>query len=75
MKERPPAWPGQPYLDELRPERNETVRLALFATYSVDLSAVAAMLLALIGRNNEKGSGAAIDFAEAVVNRPKFTGG
>lgn len=66
MKERPPAWPGQSYLDELRPERGETVRLALFATYSVDLSAIAAMLLALIGRNNEKGSGAAIDFAEAV---------
>lgn len=64
--ERPPAWDGQPYLDELRPERGETVRLALFATYSVDLSAIAAMLLALIGRNNEKGSGAAIDFAEAV---------
>ncbi|WP_024693957.1 phospholipase D family protein [Pseudomonas syringae] len=62
----PPAWDGQPYLDELRPEHCETVRLALFATYSVDLSAIAAMLLALIGRNNEKGSGAAIDFAEAV---------
>jgi hypothetical protein len=66
VKERSPAWPGQPYLDELRPERGETVRLALFATYSVDLSAIAAMLLALIGRNNEKGSGAAIDFAEAI---------
>lgn len=66
MKERPPAWHGQPYLDELRPERGETVRLALFATYSVDLSAIAAMMLALIGRNDEKGSGAAIDFAEAV---------
>lgn len=64
--ERPPAWDGQPYLDELRPECGETVRLALFASYSVDLSAIAAMLLALIGRNNEKGSGAAIDFAEAV---------
>lgn len=66
MKERPPSWPGQPYLDELRPERSETVRLGLFATYSVDLSAIAAVLLALIGRNNDKGSGAAIDFAEAV---------
>lgn len=66
MKERPPSWPGQPYLDELRPERSEGVRLALFTTYSVDLSAIAATLLALIGRNNEKGSGAAIDFAEAV---------
>lgn len=66
MKERPPAWPGQPYLDELRPRAGESVRLALFATYSVDLSAIAATLLALIGRNNEKGSGAAIDFAEAI---------
>ena len=66
MKDRSPAWHGQPYLDELRPERSETVHLALFATYSVDLSAIAAMLLALIGRNNENGSGAAIDFAEAV---------
>lgn len=61
-----PAWDAQPYLDELRPARGETVRLALFATYSVDLSAIAAMLLALIGRNNERGSGSAIDFAEAV---------
>lgn len=60
------AWPGQPYLDELRPGRLETVRLALFATYSVDLSAVAATLLALIGRNDEKGSGTAVDFAEAI---------
>lgn len=66
MNERSLAWPGQSYLDELRPNRNETVRLALFATYSVDLSAVAATLLALIGRNDDKGSGAAVDFAEAV---------
>ncbi|WP_189557039.1 phospholipase D family protein, partial [Mesorhizobium sp. M4B.F.Ca.ET.089.01.1.1] len=57
---------GQPYLDELRPGRLEDVRLALFATYSVDLSAVAATLLALIGRNNEQGSGTAIDFAQAI---------
>ena len=60
------AWPGQPYLDELRPERLESVRLALFATYSIDLSAVAATLLALIGRNNDKGSGTAVDFAQAI---------
>ena len=60
------AWDGQPYLDELRPGRLETVKLALFATYSVDLSAVAAALLALIGRNNDKGSGTAVDFAEAI---------
>lgn len=57
------AWAGQPYLDELRPGGLETVRLALFATYSVDLSAVAATLLALTGRNDDKGSGTAVDFA------------
>ena len=60
------AWAGQPYLDELRPGRLETVRLALFATYSVDLSAVAATLLALTGRNDDKGSGTAVDFAQAI---------
>lgn len=60
------AWHGQPYLDELRPGRLETVELALFATYSVDLSAVGAALLALIGRNDDKGSGTAVDFAEAI---------
>jgi hypothetical protein len=62
----PQAWSGQPYLDEMRPGRLETVKLALFATYSVDLSAVAAVLLALIGRNNDKGSGTAVDFADAI---------
>ena len=62
----PQAWSGQPYLDEMRPGRLETVKLALFATYSVDLSAVAAALLALIGRNNDKGSGTAVDFADAI---------
>lgn len=60
------AWQGQPYLDELRPDPTASVRLALFATYSVDVSAVAAMLLALIGRNNENGSGTVVDFAQAI---------
>ncbi len=60
------AWAGQAYLDALRPERGTTVRLALFATYSVDVSAVAAALLALIGRNSEQGSGNVADFAEAI---------
>jgi hypothetical protein len=60
------AWQGQPYLDELRPDPNTSVRLALFATYSVDVSAVAALLLALIGRNDDRGSGTVIDFAQAV---------
>ena len=66
MSEKRPAWQGQPYLDELRPDPTASVRLALFATYSVDVSAVAAMLLALIGRNDEKGSGTVVDFAQAI---------
>lgn len=60
------AWQGQPYLDELRPDPSASVRLALFATYSVDVSAVAATLLALVGKNNEKGSGSAVDFTQAI---------
>jgi hypothetical protein len=60
------AWPGQPYLDALRPEHASVVKLALFTTYSLDISAVTATLLALIGRNNDKGSGTAADFAEAI---------
>lgn len=60
------AWQGQPYLDELRPDPSASVRIALFATYSVDVSAVAATLLALIGKNNDKGSGTAVDFAQAI---------
>ncbi|WP_437197715.1 hypothetical protein [Roseovarius sp. MS2] len=56
--------PGQPYLDELRPGDWKR-QVALFATYSVDLSAVAATLLALIGRNNEKAAHS-VDFAQAI---------
>ncbi|MGY4348925.1 HKD family nuclease [Bradyrhizobium sp. GM7.3] len=66
MSEKCTAWQGQPYLDELRPAPMASVRLAFFATYSVDVSAVAAMLLALIGRNDEKGSGTVVDFAQAI---------
>lgn len=60
------AWPSQSYLDGLRPEHETAVRLALFSTYSADVSVAAATLLALIGCNSDKGSGSAADFAEAV---------
>lgn len=62
----PRPWRGQPYLDELRPAPGWKIDLALFATYSLDLSALGAALLALCGRNDGQGSGSVADFAEAV---------
>ena len=62
----PRPWRGQPYLDELRPAPGWHVDLALFATYSLDLSALGATLLALCGRNDDDGSGSIADFAEAL---------
>ncbi|MFG1305511.1 phospholipase D family protein [Xanthobacter autotrophicus] len=62
----PRAWRGQPYLDELHPPPGWSVDLALFATYSLDLSALGATLLALCGRNDDNGSGSIADFAEAL---------
>lgn len=59
-------WRGQPYLDEMRPAPGWETDLALFATYSLDLSALGAALLALCGRNDRDGSGSVADFAEAV---------
>lgn len=59
-------WRGQPYLDELRPPAGRKVDLALFATYSLDLSALGAALLALTGRGDDVGSGSIADFATAV---------
>ena len=59
-------WGGQPYLNELRPAPGWRVDLALFATYSIDLSALGATLLALCGRNDDDGSGSIADFAEAI---------
>lgn len=60
------GFPGQPYLDQLRPDRGWTVRVALLTAYSADPIAIGATLLALIGRNSEAGSGNAADFAESV---------
>ena len=62
----PRPWKGQPYLDELRPAPGWHVDLAMFATYSLDLSALGATLLALCGRNDDNGSGSIADFAEAL---------
>ena len=60
------GFAGQPYLDQLRPERGWSVRVALLTAYSADLIAIGATLLAMTGRNSETGSGNAADFAESV---------
>ena len=57
---------GQSYLDQLRPDRGWSVRIALLTAYSADPIAIGATLLAMTGRNNDNGSGNAADFAESV---------
>jgi hypothetical protein len=60
------SWHGQSFLDELRPAPGWHVELAFFATYSIDLSALGATLLALCGQNDETGSGSIANFAHAI---------
>ena len=60
------GFAGQAYLDQLRPDRGWSVRVALLTAYSADLIAIGATLLAMTGRNSESGSGNAADFAESV---------
>lgn len=59
-------WPAQAYLDALRPEPGWRVATAILTSYSADLPAIGAALLALAGRDDERGSGSRTDFAEAV---------
>jgi hypothetical protein len=59
-------WPAQAYLDGLRPAPGWSVETAILASYSADLPAIGAALLALAGRDDERGSGSRVDFAEAI---------
>lgn len=56
----------QAYLDALRPEPGWSLSTAILASYSADLPAIGAALLALAGLDDERGSGSRTDFAEAV---------
>ncbi|MCB0197015.1 MAG: hypothetical protein KDJ65_34020 [Anaerolineae bacterium] len=58
-------WSGLSYLDALRPEPGWKVERAILATYSADLIAVVASLLALAGLDDDRGSGSKVDFANA----------
>lgn len=58
-------WSGLSYLDAIRPEPGWLVEHAILATYSADLVAVVATMLALAGLDDDRGSGSKVDFANA----------
>lgn len=58
-------WAGLPFLDALRPEPGENVEVAILTTYSLDLVALVAAMLALAGLDDDRGSGSKVDFANA----------
>lgn len=59
-------WEGVPYLDSLRPDFGWKVEFALISSYSVDLRAMVAAMLALAAVDNDRGSGSKVDFANAI---------
>ncbi|MDE0109218.1 MAG: phospholipase D family protein [Bryobacterales bacterium] len=60
------SWPALSFLEGLRPGPDESVELALLASYSADLGSIGAALLALAGKDNDAGCGSPSDFADAV---------
>ena len=61
-------WGSLPILDAFRPEPGWKTDHAVFGSYSADPIALVAVLLALAGRDDDKGSGTLIDFADAIEN-------
>lgn len=59
-------WPALSFLEGLRPGPDESVELALLASYSADLGTIGATLLALAGKDSDAGRGSPTDFADAV---------
>lgn len=66
MIDRVDNWPALSFLEGLRPGPEETVEMALLASYSADLGSVGATLLALAGKDSDAGRGSPSDFADAV---------
>lgn len=64
MNER--RWSSIPYLDAIRPDPGWRTDFALLASYSADLIALVAALLALAGVDDDRGSGSKVDFANAI---------
>ena len=59
-------WAALSFLEGLRPGPDESVQLALLASYSADLGSIGATLLALAGKDTDAGRGSPSDFADAV---------
>ena len=59
-------WGTLPYLDGLRPEPGWRTDFAVLTTYTADLVAIVATLLALAGLDDERGSGSKVDLANAI---------
>jgi hypothetical protein len=59
-------WAALSLLEGLRPGPDESVQLALLASYSADLGSIGATLLALAGKDTDAGRGSPSDFADAV---------
>ena len=62
----PSRWKPQAFLEGLRPDPGYKVEQAFVATYSADVVSIGATLLALAGRDDDRGSGTRADMAEAV---------
>src|SRR5580658_8113181 len=60
------SWPALSFLEGLRPGPDESVELALLASYSADLGSIGATLLALAGKDTDAGRGSPSDFADAI---------
>lgn len=59
-------WSNVSYLDAIRPDPGWRTDYAFLASYSADLVALAAALLALAGLDDDRGSGSKVDFANAI---------
>jgi len=59
-------WSDVSYLDTIRPDPGWRTEYAFLASYSADLVALVAALLALAGLDDDRGSGSKVDFANAV---------
>jgi len=59
-------WSNVSYLDAIRPDPAWRTEFAFLASYSADLVAMVAALLALAGLDDDRGSGSKVDFANAI---------
>jgi hypothetical protein len=59
-------WTNVSYLDAIRPDPGWRTEHAFLASYSADLVALVAALLALAGLDDDRGSGSKVDFANMI---------